>query len=228
LQEWTLDSVIEYYSKFGKDHANYSDYSAGMVHLIEHLKITEDLPKFKPNVVKLGLFLGLTEIPENIPGWFNKGIAILWREPNQYVISLGFHEQLVVPEEKAIETVKHQLLKAQKIAGGISLSSEEMQEWDQKYRRKNREDIEFLYSNQPHEWLLSNVSLDLQNLLNALRQRVSNFHYKFAQNQLDEATAKTLFDEFMDIHRTIQNILQVAEEIDSKYQTTVYLKENHH
>ena len=227
MEKWTLDSAIEYYAKFGQDHSNYSEASAGMIRIIEQIKITDDLPENYPIIIKFGLFLGLVDIPENIPGWFNKGIAIGWTEPNHYVISLGFHERLVVPEEKAIETVKYQLWKAQKIVSSLNLSTEDEKEWEAQYRRKNFEDIEFLYSQQPHDWLLSNVSLDIQNLLSTLTQRVSNIQYKFAQNQLDEPTAKILFDEIIDIRRTIQNILIVAEDLESKHQTDVYLQQNH-
>jgi hypothetical protein len=227
LEPWTLDSAIEYYAKFGQDHSNYSESSAGMIRILEQIKTANDLPAIYPIIIKLGLFLGLVDIPENIPGWFNKGIAILWTEPNHYVISLGFHERLVVPEEKAIETVKHQLWKAHKIVNAVQLTTEEVQEWEARYRSKDKEDIELLYSSQPHEWLLTNVSLDIGNCLNALTMRVSNLYHQFTNNQLDEAKAKALFDEIMDIRDSIQKILAVSEDLESKHQTDVYLQQNH-
>lgn len=224
MQSLTWDEIIAIYSS--RKDPNSADFAQAMVEISQQLQTElKDFP-VRLNLMKNMLLLILEDMPETIPPGFPSAVGVYWVAPNSYSISIGFYESLDVPADKAIPTIKFQLSRAKQLAYEINLTAEEHQQWTEHYRSKLREDVAFLYSRQPTEWLITNLSHDIAYHLSRYLRTSSKIRHTVKMGEMDEAKANEAFEEFLKIYRHVTDILGVAEAIETERRSIAFLKEH--
>lgn len=220
------DNVIEIYEKWSNEQSTEAEFASGMIRIVNQLRSDVELSELRINLVKNLLCLGLETIPDNVPPGFPTGISVYWIPTDHYKISIGLHDALIIPANKALQVIKMQLGRVRKLVGELNLSDEELNIWKAHYyQRGTRESVEFLYAQQPYDWLLTNLYLDISTHSNNLLRVVNKYEHNLQLGQISEVEArKNLETDIRNIRQYILDALEVAEELDVKQRSEEFLR----
>lgn len=211
-----------------QERESSADFGDGMLKLVEQLRSEPEFADLQPMMLHgQGLALGIKEVPENLPpgGGFAPSVDFYWTKPDHYRISIGFHETLIVPTDKALEAAKHQLKRLRKLLPSLTLSDEELETWKEHYyRNRTRESISFRYSRLPREWLLTNMQLDLSNYRPKMRIGLSQLRENVKKETVDKELIMKVVEELEVFERYLMAMLEVATEVEETQRSEEFLR----
>jgi hypothetical protein len=202
------------------------NFDQAMIWISEQLRAENDLPTLRLNLMKDMLILGAEDMPKNIPPGFPRAVGIYWGEPDHYNISIGFYETLKVPSSRAIPTVKLQLSRIKQLVNKLELSDEEFNEWTEHYRSRLKDDMVFLYSQQPSEWIITNLLFDISNHIKGVFKITGEIERAVKAGDIDEGKAKKASEAAYTLYRNVTEILDIAVDIETERRSAIFLKEH--
>jgi hypothetical protein len=226
LSGLTWNEVISFYEKRVEESSSRSLFALGMLQISKQIQADTSLPPIKLNLQKNMLILIPEDLPDNLPPGFPATVGIYWTEPDHYRISIGLYEAMIVPAEKANFTIKYQSERVRNLLTELNLSGAEVQEWTERYRRKLKDDIEYLYSKQPKEWIITNLLLDIPYHVRQLLRITGEIERAVKSGDMSEEKAQKAYKEALEVYRNVVDILYIAHDIETEHRSKVFLKEN--
>jgi hypothetical protein len=220
---YSWDTCISLYEQLANEY-HWRSFAKGMMDFIEQAKADSSFPHVIKKTHHATLALYLPNRPSNLFYNFPQGVQIYWAEQNLYHIRLGIHELVVIPLASAINVVKYYLERLQRLFQNYSVTEDEFTTQSHRYstHRFEKDNLNFVYSQMPHEWIISTLCWDVSNML----RRISRLK-QFTGNsiEIDTAKVKELCEKILDDQDILFDLLDVAQKADASFRTQEVLKE---